>query len=76
VIFWWAFRFEVVKFLLATGANVNILGGSRDSALQDCIDYGNLEIMEMLLARGANIDTKVACKNVLCVARLMGASRL
>jgi ankyrin repeat protein len=45
-----------VKFLLASGVNANIFGGRLDSALQACIDNGNLEIMELLLCHGADMN--------------------
>jgi ankyrin repeat protein len=42
--------------LLAKGADVNIFGGRLDSALQACIDNGNLEILELLLSHGADMN--------------------
>lgn len=53
-------RKEVVRLLLHSGANVNAQGGYDKSALGVAIDLrssrGNLEIVELLLDRGADVN--------------------
>jgi len=49
----------VVQLLLAKGADVNAKTTEKDTYLLIAASIGNIEIMQQLLAAGANVD----CKN-------------
>jgi len=49
---------HAVKFLIESGADVNAENSFGDTALPVAIFFGNLEIVKMLLAAGANPDAR------------------
>ena len=63
---WWAAdmgvvvgdREEIVKTLLAAGADVNARSDDGDTILRIAIDAGNMEIVDLLIAAGADVDAK------------------
>lgn len=48
------FRYEIVDYLLAEGADVNIADDHKTTPLHVCASYGNLTCLKTMLARGAN----------------------
>lgn len=49
---------EIIELLVAKGADVNFQRGSIDSPLHYAAKSGLLEVAELLLASGANVDAK------------------
>ena len=50
-------KFEIVKFLIDDGANVNTKGGSGKTPLMYAIILNNFEIVKFLINHGANVNT-------------------
>lgn len=48
------FRYDMVDYLLAEGADVNIADNHKTTPLHVCASYGNLTCLKTMLARGAN----------------------
>lgn len=51
-------RVKIIKILLENGANINSISEDGSSALMRACAYGNLEVIEALLAAGSNVNVK------------------
>ncbi|KAH2002041.1 hypothetical protein KXV45_003538 [Aspergillus fumigatus] len=51
-------KFEIVKLLLGTGADINAQGGENGSALQAASHKGYQEIVKLLLGKGADVNAQ------------------
>jgi len=49
-------RIKTAKFLIAVGANMETSDMYEITALYDAITNGNMEIVNLLMGEGANID--------------------
>lgn len=49
-------RYRVAKYLLSLRADVNRKSVKGNTALHDCAESGNLEILKLLIANGAKMD--------------------
>ena len=53
---WWWSGDELVKLLIARGADVNALGERGSTALSYAVSNGNVGLAEFLLSKGANVN--------------------
>jgi len=49
-------HYRVAKYLLSLRADVNRKSVKGNTALHDCAESGNLEILKLLMANGAKMD--------------------
>ena len=59
-------QFSIVKYLVESGADVNLRGGTSDAGpIQDAIFGGNIEVIKLLLSNGAVLDVSTPNRNSL-----------
>lgn len=51
-------QYEIVKYLIAKGANVNAMDDYADTTLHYAAQHGRLDIMQLLLQKSAKIDVE------------------
>lgn len=49
-------HFRITQYLLSLGANVNRKSVKGNTALHDCAESGSLDILQLLIERGAHMD--------------------
>lgn len=61
-------KIDIAKYLINSGADVNIGGGFADSAMIDAVVQGHFDMVKLLLSHGAILDTSTFAANALFTA--------
>ncbi len=61
-------KMDIAKYLIDSGADVNIGGGFADSAMIDAVVQGHFDMVKLLLSHGAILDTSTFATNALFAA--------
>jgi ankyrin repeat protein len=64
---------EVVKALIALGANVNAKTDDGRTALTEAVENGNVEVVRLLLDKGADVTARANGRTALEIARTKGS---
>lgn len=61
-------KMDIAKYLIDSGADVNIGGGFADSAMIDAVVQGHFDMVKLLFSNGAILDTSTFAANALFTA--------
>jgi uncharacterized protein len=64
---------EVVKALIALGADPNAKSLYDDTALMEAVENGNVEVVRLLLDKGADVTANAFGRTALKIARTKGS---
>ena len=60
-------HYNIAKYLLSLNADVNRKSSKGNTALHDCAESGNLDILKLLIKHGAKMDTDAYGKRLFCL---------